>query len=233
MNQDDLILAENAVKFIKQNKIALVEKFADDNSFPSYDNPVSVFMAGSPGAGKTEFSKGLLKKFNFSVVRIDPDEIRNILPGYNGKNSYIFQSAVSIGVEKLHDYVLSKRKNFILDGTFSSYETGLKNINRSLDKSGPVLIQFIYQDPYTAWDFTKKREALEGRYIPKDVFVDQFFESRKVVNEIKSIFGKKVTVDLFSKNYNTNQDDIQLNVDNLDSHIKQVYTKEDLITKLI
>ena len=47
-------------------------------------------MAGSPGAGKTEYSKrfvdGVKKDTGASIVRIDGDEIREILPQYNGSN---------------------------------------------------------------------------------------------------------------------------------------------------
>ncbi len=47
------ILSEKAKKFVKENKKFLIEKFASLNKFPSKEKPFSIFMAGSPGAGKT------------------------------------------------------------------------------------------------------------------------------------------------------------------------------------
>ena len=56
-------LSEGAIKYIKENKRNLLEKFASPSIFSVDAVPVSVFMAGSPGAGKTEFSKNLIKRF--------------------------------------------------------------------------------------------------------------------------------------------------------------------------
>ena len=56
----------------------------------SSTSPESYFMAGSPEAGKTEYSKrfvdGVKKDTGASIVRIDGDEIREILPQYNSSN---------------------------------------------------------------------------------------------------------------------------------------------------
>ena len=61
-------------------------------------------MAGSPGAGKTEASLELLKKFGESaVMRIDPDELRTYFSSYTGGNAWLFQRAVSVLVDKIHD----------------------------------------------------------------------------------------------------------------------------------
>ena len=49
--------SENAKKFIKKNKDLLFEKFAGGKIYQPNENPISLFMAGSPGAGKTEYSK--------------------------------------------------------------------------------------------------------------------------------------------------------------------------------
>jgi len=56
-------LTKKAVEHIKANKKELIERFASLSIFPIENIPVSVFMAGSPGAGKTEFSKNLIKSF--------------------------------------------------------------------------------------------------------------------------------------------------------------------------
>ncbi|MBI2458967.1 MAG: zeta toxin family protein [Parcubacteria group bacterium] len=183
--------AEEAKKFIKKNRKLLIEKFAKPDFYKSIVNPVTIFMAGSPGAGKTEFSKNLAKILDKKLVRIDADEIKEIMPQYNGKNSDVVQGASSIGVEKLYDHILAKKLEAIVDGTFSKYDVSYKNVKRSLDHSRPVVIFYIYQDPIIAWDFTKKREALEGRMIPKSAFIEAFFAAKENVNKIKEIFRIK------------------------------------------
>lgn len=218
MNKEEQKIAENAKQYIKRHKKDLIQKFADPSEYQGDELPVSVFMAGSPGAGKTEFSREIVDVlFNNSekrqVVRIDADDIREILPGYNGANSYLFQSAVSIVVEKLHDYVLAKRQNFILDGTLSNFEKAKGNIQRSLNKRRSVFIFYVYQEPIVAWQFTQRREKKEGRHIPKEAFIEQFFGAKETVNKIKEHFGKQVIVYFVEKDLKQKNVRVMVNVD--------------------
>ena len=61
--------SEDAKEFIKKNKSLLFEKFASDKIYKPNDKPISLFMAGSPGAGKTEYSKRFIKKFDSDMVK--------------------------------------------------------------------------------------------------------------------------------------------------------------------
>ncbi len=226
-------LKQEAIDFIKkkENYTKIIERFAGDD-FASESVPISLFMAGSPGAGKTEFSKRLIESFESNIkvkiVRIDPDEIRDLLPGYNGKNSNLFQGACSVGVEKIHDYVLSKGKNFILDGTFSAYERAWKNVKRSLDKKRFVMIVYVYQDPLIAWQLAKKREALDGRFIPKKAFIEHFFGARDTVNKIKVEFGDSIEVHLIERSVESEIFEIKLDIKDIDEHVEIKYTKDTL-----
>jgi hypothetical protein len=162
------------------------------------------------------------------VVRIDADEIRERLPGYTGENSYIFQGACSLFVNKLHDSVLHNKQNFILDGTFSNYDISCDNIKISVNKNRKVLIFYLYQDPIIAWGFTKKREILEGRNIPKESFIRQLFMAKENVNKVKEIFGKKVQIYLIDNDFITGLKKMSINIDNIDNHISIRYTKSEL-----
>lgn len=51
---------------------------------------------------------------------IDPDKYRERFAGYDGSNAWIFQSAVSVLVEKVFDFALTQNQSFILDGTLSN-----------------------------------------------------------------------------------------------------------------
>jgi AAA+ superfamily predicted ATPase len=54
---DEQKLQEEALNFARKNKKAIARRLTDPAIFVPESNPVSVFMAGSPGAGKTESSK--------------------------------------------------------------------------------------------------------------------------------------------------------------------------------
>ncbi|MBF4349020.1 zeta toxin family protein, partial [Vibrio anguillarum] len=142
------------------------------------ESPASVFMSGSPGAGKTESSKELVASITddqTQVLRIDPDDLRVEFEDYDGSNSYLFQRAVVTLVERAMDYIFKNDQSFLLDGTLSSYHVAEKNIQRSLDKNRDVLIIFVYQRPELAWEFVNAREKVEGRKILPEHFVEQFF----------------------------------------------------------
>lgn len=229
-NEDDELLSTQAIEWVKTNQKELITRITGQyDSAPR--TAVSIFMAGSPGAGKTEFSKNFIKNFKDHkkyIIRIDPDEIRDILPQYCAGKAHLFQTAVSIAVEKIHDHVLKKSKSFLLDGTFSNYDLSRSNVRRSVDKGRIVLIQYVYQDPLIAWDFTKKREVIEGRNIPKESFIEQFFAARKNVEEIKREFGEKVKVDLIERNVKTNKYTYRDNVSSIDNYIKDKYNTSNL-----
>lgn len=219
--------SEDAKEFIKKNKHLLFEKFASDKIYKPNDNPISLFMAGSPGAGKTEYSKRFIEEFDSDIVRIDADDIRKIIPQYNGANSFVVQGASSIGVDILYSYVLKNKYNLLLDGTFAKFDIVFRNIKRSIDKNRRVAINYIYQDPIIAWEFTKKREKVEGRMVPKKVFVEAFINSRKNVIKIKSIFKDKIKVYLVIKDYSNNIRESYLDV-HIDSYLKINYSEEKL-----
>ena len=121
-------LAQDAIDYVKKNKNIIIDEIV--GNITPVEKAVAIFMAGSPGAGKTEFSKYFLEKeFGVdSIVRIDPDEIRETLPGYNGENAYLFQGAVIVAIEKVLDYVFARNFHFLLEGTFSNQDIANKNI---------------------------------------------------------------------------------------------------------
>lgn len=222
-------IQKEAMAFAKANKKRIAREMTDPQRFASEQNPVSVFMAGSPGAGKTEASIELLEKFKGSpILRIDPDELRSKFEGYDGTNAYLFQSAVSILVEKIHDLALKQSQSFILDGTLSNYSKAKENIERSLDKGRLVEILYVYQDPIQAWRFVLAREAAEGRRIMPEHFIDQYFAARDVVNRLKRKYEKSIHVDLLVKNIDNSHRLYKAGIDRIDSHIPEKYTAADI-----
>lgn len=221
-----------AVKFIKSHKKELIERFASDKLYTQEKNPVSIFMAGSPGAGKTEFSRRFLKVNKLNMVRIDADDVKEFIPQYDKKNSSAVQGASSLGVEKLYDYVLKVKKSAILDGTFAYYKKVMENIDRSLKYGRYVSIFYVYQDPLVAWEFTKAREIMEGRNVPKDVFVNSLFQAKENVNKIKLEFGKDVHLTVIIKNFQNSTEETHLEVENVDQYVTINYSKGVLLDSL-
>ena len=234
-------ISEEAHEWAKRNEKIIIEKFAGNT--PSVDEPVSFFMAGSPGAGKTEYSRSFIKDLNkvfrekygkdYPIVRIDADELRCIFDGYDGSNSSDFQRASVLGVNKLHDYALKNKINFLLDGTFANKEKAIENIKRSIKHGRKIQIFYLYQDPLRAWELTRARQEKEGRVVPVDVFIKDYFLAKDVVNEIKQTFNEKVKVDLIIRDYIGDKRSVYFNVGKIDNHLKIPYNEQTLREKIL
>ena len=162
------------------------------------------------------------------VIRIDPDDLRAELPGYTGANSWLFQGAVSLLVARTIDHALKQQQSFLLDGTLASYDVARGNIDRCIAKGRLVQILYVYQDPLLAWDFVQAREAREGRRILKKDFINQYVVAREVVNGLKSELKGRVRVDLLLKNRDGSRRFYKANVDQIDNHIPEKYSRADL-----
>lgn len=111
---------------------------------------------------------------------------------------------------------------------FADYGKSYQNISRSLNKDRKVAIIYICQDPIIAWNFTKKREALEGRRVPKQTFIKAFFEAKENVNKAKEEFGNRIELWLITKNFEQGVENTYFNIDNIDNYIKIEYTPQSL-----
>jgi len=234
-------ISEEAYRWVRENEKAVIARFIGDT--PSVDNPVSFFMAGSPGSGKTEYSKSFIEDLNeafrdrykndYPIVRIDADDIRLILSGYNGQNASLFQRASVLGVNILHDYVLKKKINFLLDGTFANEKYAIENIERSLKRDRKVQILYLFQNPLHAWRLTKAREMKEGRKVPVEIFIRDYFSAKEVVEKMKAKFADKISVDLAVRDFLSGEKNNYFNITDIDSYIKFPYNINTLKEELI
>lgn len=229
LSEEELKIEKESIKYVKDNRKLIQEKFADIKKYPSVGKPVSIFLAGSPGAGKTEFARRFIKDSQKPVVHIDPDEIRKVISiACNNNNATLLQRASALGVEKIYDYVMNNDQDIILDGTLIDYDKAVLNIERSIKHDRIVHIYYIYQDPLLAWDFTKKREIIEHRGIPKDFFIKAFFQAKDNVNKLKEKFGKALQLNLIIKNFENDSIKFELNIEKIDSYLEIGYTRESL-----
>jgi predicted ABC-type ATPase len=234
MTEDEEKVIEETVATARRMKRQIAEEFCNRTIYPPDSAPVSVFMAGSPGAGKTESSQNLITETakGHPILRIDPDEFRRKFSNYSGTNSHLFQAATSILADYVHDCALENLQSFVFDGTFSNLEKARQNIERSLKRDRFVQILYVYQDPLQAWEFVKARERRDGRNVPIDSFIRQYFQARENVNLLKREFGKKIKVDLVIKNIDGTDFDYKENIDQIDSYIPERYS-EDKLRKVI
>ena len=223
--------AEQARQYLKAHRKEFIHTFTKGYRESHPERPLSIFLAGSPGAGKTEYAQSLLT-IDRDLLRIDADAVRAWLPMYTGDNSDVVQQAASKGVDILYDHALRKGISIILDATFTPYTVVHQNVHRSLRRGRVVQVHYVYQDPLVAWQFTKDRELVEGRFVPKDVFVRKFFEAHENVRRIKEEY--RHTVDLFVvlKDFSVQTKQFHAHVDDLQSIIKIPYNLRALTKKL-
>ncbi len=237
MTPDEEKIRAEALEFARKNKVARCAELTNPAIFRPEEHPVCVFMAGSPGAGKTESSKELIRELESKapgsrILRIDPDDLRGYFPGYTGINSWLFQGAVSIWVNRMLDLAHKQSQSFILDGTFSDLDQARANVTRCIRRGRDVQILYVYLDPLQAWNFVQAREAEEGRHIPPEVFIEQYFRAREVVNALKEEFGPKIAVDLLLKPIDGTTKVARMGIDKIDYHVPERYSRAELAKQL-
>ena len=223
-------ISAEALKYARANSKEIVKKYL--SGVPKPKAPKSIFMAGAPGAGKTDASKRFLENLSFvdgeKFIRIDADELRKELPGYDGGNADSFQKAATFLAGELHLAALESGVNFVLDGTFSKLEVQKQNICRSLQQGRLVVVIYVHQTPKKAWQFIRIRQETEGRSVPKAKFITKYVESRNVANAVKAHFGDKIRLNLVIKD-SEGDDKIRLsNIDSLDNHLEKGYNEDEL-----
>jgi len=127
---------------------------------------------------------------------------------------------------------IKKNISFIFDTTFSKIDKARLNIQRSLDHKKSVQVIYVYQDPIQAWEFVKARELKDGRHVPKESFIEEYFNARVVVNQIKKDFPN-IKLYLLVKNIDGTTQEYKENIDNIDNFIKENYTGDYLNNMLV
>lgn len=233
MHFSEALQIEAATLFAKENKKRIAKEFTNPAVYAPDRNPVSVFMAGCAGAGKTEAAIEMIAALGANsdvrTMRIDPDDLRHLFEGYVGTNSWMFQRAASILVDKIHDMALEQSQSFVLDGTLCNAVKADLNVSRSLKRDRKCIVMFVYQKPELAWRFVQAREASEGRRIPPEVFVAQFFNARDVVNGLKKKYGRQLTVNVLIKNTDASSHEFLGDVERIEDHLHEGYDSEGLL----
>lgn len=219
----------NPKEWAKKNKKKFANKLITQSGVIPQSEPAGFFMAGLPGAGKTEFTTNLIADLKLNVVRIDMDEIATHIAGYAPEEAHAFKEAATDVMNAVFDRVKHRKVDFIMDGTFRSNKA-ISNVNLALQKKYIVKIFYLHQDPKIAWEFTKDREKIEKRWIQKDKFVDTYFEVQSNIIYLSKLSLPNVTIDIVVKDSNNKVGDWRENVNTevIDELFKSSYTRSEL-----
>lgn len=217
------------LKWVKKHQKEIVDRIISDANLEPSERPIAIFMAGLPGAGKTELSYGLMKQVSPAPIRIDMDELATMVEGYTPERADEFRAAATRLLNTLFDKVIKKRLDFIMDGTFGSPKA-LQNVERVLKRGYMIKVACACQDPKLAWNFTLAREKVEHRAISKKGFLEAYY---KTINNLKGLtekYDEEVSVDIFMKNADNTVGRRLVNVDKtkIDEIMKVIYNKDKL-----
>lgn len=154
---------------VKRNQEDVIQKCLEGHVVAGRKR--AIFMAGIPGAGKTEFVRNFQSNLMKDMVVVEHDQLVEHIAGYLPENYYNFRKAGSVLVTKLFDECLKQGYSFVFDGTLS-HDNGYKNIEKSLKKGFDVTVIYIHQDTLSAWKLTQAREIVKKRAIEKQGFIN-------------------------------------------------------------
>lgn len=165
---------EYLFNWAKQNRKELCKKFFAEKDIKKWQK-IALFMAWSPGAGKTEFIRRLLLIDEKALYyTLDLDLIRWWMPNYNWKNAEQYTRGAIKILEKLIDECLDNEYPFVLDWTFTSTPVMDRNLERLIKKEYKIHVFYIHTLAELAWLYTLYRWKEEGRCIPVDRFINDY-----------------------------------------------------------
>ncbi len=185
---------EEAKKWVK-DKTNQQKVIAESTGTNPRSDKLAYFMAGIPGAGKTELAKGLQGSPLGDFTVIEHDKLVEYIDNYKPENYYNFRTAGSTLVTKLFEHCLKNGCSFIFDGTLS-HDNGFKNIQKALKHGFSVIVLYVHQDVASAWKLTQDRELVKKRSIEKIGFIKT---CQNITLSLKAIFKSfKITQILHS-----------------------------------
>lgn len=224
---------DNALTWARKRKGAFAKKFIKDAGVEKKKIPVAFFMAGLPGAGKTEFTKELIGMLKVKILRLDMDEIATQIDLYAPEKADRFRAGASLLLNKIFDIAVKGKYDFIMDGTFGS-KYALMNVKRALTHGYRVKVIFLNQDPKIAWNYTMAREKVERRAIDKDGFIESYIRLKDNLQKLSELCDDRLSVDIIIKNERMEQKEwlSDVFIKDIDDIVNMGYNK-DSIRKMI
>lgn len=229
-----MIDKNDMLKWVKENKKEFILDMVREAEVEPDSEPGAFFMAGLPGAGKTEISRGIISDFKVPMLRIDMDEIAEKIPGYLPENADKFRKPATLLLSETFSYAIHHDIDFLMDGTFGSSKA-CENIERCLKHGYSVQIVYAFQKPKLAWDFTLAREKVEHRAIKFDGFVEAYYKTIANIKTIAEKYGDKIVIDIAIKDDKNQVGEWKRNVafDEIDNILDVEYNKDKLIKDIL
>ncbi|MFC0308259.1 zeta toxin family protein [Gallibacterium trehalosifermentans] len=159
----------------------LWERLSSDKALSPQQFPIGVLLGGQPGAGKSFATMEIKTRLNNNVLVINGDEFRSYHKHYDdfyllyGKDAAKYTGAFTGKmVEKIRDEAIKSRFNIVIEGTFRTSETPLKELNNFKEKGYKAEVIVCTCPKEVSWESTIKRAkeleavGLQPRYVPKD-----------------------------------------------------------------
>ncbi len=138
------------------------------------EKPTFVLLGGGSASGKSSLVAGTVPAIPDSIVRVDADQIKSMLPEYaalSGKDSRAAAFAhneSAFMAKELASIAASRRYNTMLDGTGNGSESGLaKKVNIAKKQGMKVVAVYATTDLQTAIARNNKRAKTDGRMVPQ------------------------------------------------------------------
>ena len=142
----------------------IMKHFLKDSNNDGHQ-PRVVFFGGASGSGKS----GLLKyvKDVDSFTYVNNDDIKEMLPEYEGVNSQFVHDEARDIVGKLEDKVIENKGNLIIDGTMKSHDKAVA-LHEKYRALGYEIVQLSTNIPLekTLERAVNRAKGKTGRYVP-------------------------------------------------------------------
>lgn len=176
---------------------AVWRKVMSENNATPQSKPQGILLGGQPGAGKSYGTKEIKKRLQNNVLVINGDEFRpyhkhydEIYQKYGKSASEHTGKFAGEMVGKVRDKAIQERFNVVIEGTFRTTKTPLKEIDNFKKQGYSTSIVICTCPKDISWESTQKRaeaqiEAnVQPRYVPKehhDLVVEQLAKNVKEV----------------------------------------------------
>jgi predicted ABC-type ATPase len=185
----------------------IINKFKKEVVCINNDKPIAIFMGGSPASGKSSFlrkySPFLLKE---EILKVDADEIRAMLPEYEGWNA----AQTHLETRDIVNILLSNKNigipcdfDIIYDGTMNSVKSYIPLMDILRKRGYKIFI--VYMDNVPKDVIIKRaleRYKTSGRFVPLEVIEDFFSKGKTAFNELKKDVDGYMLIDGSSRDYN-------------------------------
>jgi len=186
----------------------IINRVKNNSHCVDNDSPIAILTGGSPASGKSTFLKTYAPYLlSDEIMKIDADEIRAMLPEYEGWNAAVTHLETKDIVNTLltdSEIGIPCKFDLIYDGTMNSAKNYLPLIGLLHRLGYKVFIIYMDNVPYqVVKDRSLKRyqNPQSGRFVPLEVIDDFFSKGKAALDELKTKVDGYMVVDANSKDY--------------------------------